>query len=189
MADTHTALWDWGDGHTTPGTVTQSQGSGTVTAAHSFTTLGSHTVTLTVTDNGGHSGSSQTIIGVAPAGGFSGANLKDTDYTGANLSNQNLSGSNLKEAVFNHTNLQNSDLSRVNANKVSFQQADLTDANLAGGNFKDANFTGANLTGANLTGANLHGANVTDVIWNSTICPDGTGSDSSGTCVGHGGGL
>jgi uncharacterized protein YjbI with pentapeptide repeats len=42
-----------------------------------------------------------------------------------------------------------------------------------------ANFHGANLTGADLTGADLTG-----VIWQNTICPDGTYSDFNGqTCV------
>ncbi len=44
----------------------------------------------------------------------------------------------------------------------------------------------ANLSGAILGGANLSGAELGAVIWNNTICPDGTnGDDNGGTCVGH----
>ena len=36
------------------------------------------------------------------------------------------------------------------------------------------------MNGANLTGADLRGANLNGVIWNYTICPDGTNSDDNG---------
>jgi hypothetical protein len=52
--DTHTATWDWGDGSaTTSGTVTESNGSGTVSDSHTYTAAGVYTVNLTVTDKDG----------------------------------------------------------------------------------------------------------------------------------------
>jgi len=59
--DTHTAIWDWGDGtptspDTTPGTITEPNGSnpGTVGAdSHTYTNPGVYPITLTVKDDDG----------------------------------------------------------------------------------------------------------------------------------------
>jgi hypothetical protein len=48
--DTHTATWDWGDSSTSAGTVTESNGSGTITGSHAYATPGVYTVTVTVSD-------------------------------------------------------------------------------------------------------------------------------------------
>ncbi|MEO5744200.1 MAG: ExeM/NucH family extracellular endonuclease [Terracoccus sp.] len=57
--DTHTAVVDWGDGTTSPGTVIEAAGetSGSVSASHSYRAAGFYAVTVTVTDGFGHSGS------------------------------------------------------------------------------------------------------------------------------------
>jgi PKD repeat protein len=55
-ADTHTAVWDWGDLTTTPGTVTQGAGSGSVANSHTYSAAGTYTIELTVTDDDGGSG-------------------------------------------------------------------------------------------------------------------------------------
>src|SRR5262249_19909987 len=47
---THTATWDWGDGNTSSGSVTESSGSGSVTGSHTYSTAGSYTIKLTVTN-------------------------------------------------------------------------------------------------------------------------------------------
>jgi hypothetical protein len=60
--DTHTATIDWGDGHTTPGTVSESGGNGTVTGSHLYATDGSYTVTVTVNDDNNGSGSSTGTV-------------------------------------------------------------------------------------------------------------------------------
>src|SRR5439155_5612441 len=49
-SDTHTARWDWGDGTTSAGVVTESGGSGTLTGAHTYAAAGIFTIGLTVTD-------------------------------------------------------------------------------------------------------------------------------------------
>jgi hypothetical protein len=52
-ADTHTSLFDWGDGATSTGAVRESGTSGSVTASHVYPDddSGPFTVTITVTDN------------------------------------------------------------------------------------------------------------------------------------------
>src|SRR5262249_42021608 len=45
-SDTHTAVWDWGDGSTSPGAVTESGGQGAVSATHIYTGAGVYTITL-----------------------------------------------------------------------------------------------------------------------------------------------
>ncbi|MBM3237751.1 T9SS type A sorting domain-containing protein, partial [Candidatus Poribacteria bacterium] len=70
--DTHTAIWNWGDGNTSDGAVTESNGSGSVTGNHAYNTAGVYTVTLTVTDEDGGSGEStfKYIVVYDPSAGF-----------------------------------------------------------------------------------------------------------------------
>jgi hypothetical protein len=57
--NSQTALWNWGDGSTSPGTVKQTGTTGSVTGSHTYTVPGVFTITLTVTDSkGGGSGTS-----------------------------------------------------------------------------------------------------------------------------------
>jgi len=51
--DTHTATWDWGDGTTSTGAVTETNGSGTAFGTHAYAAPGTYTVTLTVHDDDG----------------------------------------------------------------------------------------------------------------------------------------
>jgi len=93
--DTHTATWDWGDGSaTTSGTVTEANGSGTVSGSHAYTAAGVYTVNLTVTDKDGGIGANtfQYVVvydgstGHVTGGGWinspAGAYLADLDLTG-----------------------------------------------------------------------------------------------------------
>lgn len=54
-ADTHQATWNWGDGTTSAGTVTENSGAGNVTGSHTYSSPGMYEVTLTVTDQIGAS--------------------------------------------------------------------------------------------------------------------------------------
>jgi len=70
--DTHTAAWDWGDGTTSVGTVTESGGSGSVSGSHAYTSTGVYTVTLTVTDDDGGSDTAifEYVVVYDPSAGF-----------------------------------------------------------------------------------------------------------------------
>jgi PKD repeat protein len=72
VLDTHTAEWNWGDGSTSPGTVTETDGSGNVSGSHTYTMPGVYTVKLTVTDKDGDPGQSihQYVVVYDPEGGF-----------------------------------------------------------------------------------------------------------------------
>jgi uncharacterized protein YjbI with pentapeptide repeats len=205
-----TASWNWGDGNITTGTVTESNGSGSVTNSHIYTALGSYTVILTVTNNNAASSTSQIVVSVIPTGGLQSGNLSHTNYSGANLFNQDISKANLSVATFNNVNFQNSNLSQVNGSNSSFtndiftganlNKINMSNSNLSGSNFTNAiltqaNLSNANLTNDNFTGANLQGANLsgtikTGIIWSNTICPNGQNSNNhNNSCIGQGGGL
>lgn len=72
VGDTHTAVWDWGDGTTSPGTVSELNGSGTVNDTHTYAAAGVYPVTLTVADDDGESASAvfEYIVVYDPNGGF-----------------------------------------------------------------------------------------------------------------------
>jgi hypothetical protein len=71
-ADTHTATFEWGDGSTSVGTVTEASGSGIAAGSHTYTTPGVYTVAATVADADGGSGSAvfQYLVVYDPSGGF-----------------------------------------------------------------------------------------------------------------------
>lgn len=59
MLDTHTAAWDWGDGDTSDGVISEANGSGSVDGSHTYAIAGVYTVRLTITDK--DSGSAQAM--------------------------------------------------------------------------------------------------------------------------------
>ncbi len=81
--DAHSATVDWGDGTSSPATVTDTvgSGSGSVSAGHSYAAGGTYTVTVTVSDGdsspGSGTSSTQVIVNTPPtpsaAGPYSGA--------------------------------------------------------------------------------------------------------------------
>jgi PKD repeat protein len=71
--DTHTAQWDWGDGSTSAGTVTEAGGSGSVGPdSHTYSEPGIYEVTLTVTDKDGDECTKtfKYVVVYDPNGGF-----------------------------------------------------------------------------------------------------------------------
>jgi hypothetical protein len=65
--DTHTAVWDWDDGTTSSGTVSESGGSGTVTGSHVYSSPGTYYVEATVTDDDGGSDTAIIMVEVVDA--------------------------------------------------------------------------------------------------------------------------
>ncbi len=76
---------------------------------------------------------------------FAGADLRDVDFSGANL---------------NAVNFQNADLRNANLAGVDLRGADLRGADLRGVNLEEADLTGADLDGALLDGAYLKNAKI-----------------------------
>uniref|UniRef100_UPI00351C5BC0 beta strand repeat-containing protein n=1 Tax=Methanomethylovorans sp. TaxID=2758717 RepID=UPI00351C5BC0 len=73
ILDTHTAVWNWGDGTTDTGIVNENNGAGTVTGEHSYNTAGTYWVTLNVTDDDGGSAnvtSQQYVVVYNPSAGY-----------------------------------------------------------------------------------------------------------------------
>lgn len=67
----HTAVWNWGDGATSVGTVTETNGSGWVSDSHTYTTAGVYTITLTVSNgNGSGTATYQYVSVYDPSGSF-----------------------------------------------------------------------------------------------------------------------
>ena len=64
ILDTHTAVWTWGDGTSSPGTVTETGGSGKVADSHTYAKAGAYTVTCTVTDKDGAVASNSYLVNV-----------------------------------------------------------------------------------------------------------------------------
>lgn len=94
VLDTHTALWDWGDGTTAAGTVTETNGSGSVADSHTYTLPGVYRIGLTVTDKDGGTAESffEYVVVYDPNGGFvSGGGWIDSP-AGAYTADPGLSG-------------------------------------------------------------------------------------------------
>jgi len=201
-----TASWNWGDGNNTSGSVTENNNSGSVSNNHTFTTLGSFTVSLTITNANNASSSTSAVIAVIPTNGYCNANLSHTNYSGANFSYQNMCEVNMSNATFNNVNFTDAILTLTNGSNTSFIGTNFTGVSANGVNFSNSIFTGANFTnavltnvnlsnstytnanftGANLTGANMNNGTFTGATWSNTTCPNGTNSNNeNNTCVGQ----
>ncbi len=63
LRESHSATWTWGDGSTSAGTVSASNGSGSVSGQHAWRKTGIYTVRLSILDSGGAVERKVTICG------------------------------------------------------------------------------------------------------------------------------
>jgi len=92
--DTHTAVFDWGDGTSSAATVTEASGSGSASGSHIYAAAGVYTVTLTVTDNEGAAAQSvfEFVVVFDPEAGFVTGSGSINSPAGAYLPDASLSG-------------------------------------------------------------------------------------------------
>ena len=82
--------------------------------------------------------------------------------------------------VFDHAIIPQAIFINANVTDVRFKGVNLRSAL-----FYNANAAGADFTDATLLDANFSSADLTGVVWDNTICPDGTNrDDKGGTCIG-----
>ncbi len=122
---------------------------------------------------------------------LSGANLSEAflwgvDFSMANLQSANLSHSGLRGAKFIATNLRGANLSQTNLWDAHFGirdvgYADLSDANLSHSQLGGVDLSNVNLSRANLNGADLGGANLSNATLDGA---DFTNSEMAGTALG-----
>jgi hypothetical protein len=115
-----------------------------------------------------------------------GVDLAGADLSGAKLNNTSFNGADLDNAIFDDSEV--TTMASSDFDGAQMVGAQLSGMNLDNGSF-DANLTNADFAGANLNvdslyGATMTGANLSDVFWNSDLCPDGTMSNDDGnTCI------
>lgn len=91
--DTHAARWTWGDGTASTGSMTESQGSGSTSATHAWSTAGIYTMSSTVTDVTQRSGTAtRQIVVYDPNAGFVTGSGWFVSPPGAVLANTGMTG-------------------------------------------------------------------------------------------------
>ncbi len=92
--DTHTGVFDWGDGTSSSAVVTEANGSGSASGDHVYSAAGVYSVTLTVTDKDGGSAQSlfQWVVVFDTAAGFVTGGGWITSPVGAYVANPSLTG-------------------------------------------------------------------------------------------------
>jgi hypothetical protein len=94
VSDTHTAIWSWGDGSTSTGSVTENSGTGQIYGTHVYATPGIYTISVTVADSFSacDTKSFQFIVVYDPSGGFVTGGGWINSPQGAYADNPELSG-------------------------------------------------------------------------------------------------
>ncbi len=112
---------------------------------------------------------------------LSGAQLRDTRFARANLSNSNLSKAHAHRAKFVTAILKGIKFDGARVTEVDFTKADLTGASFRKADLRRSRFfrsilRGADLTGAKLNGADMLNADLSGATWidGKTICAEGS---------------
>lgn len=94
VTDTHSGTWDWADGAITIGVVDESNGSGTITGTHTYTSAGVYPLSLSFSDDKGGSVTKtyQYVVVYDPSIGFVTSNGGIDSPTGAFTANPTLTG-------------------------------------------------------------------------------------------------
>lgn len=105
---------------------------------------------------------------------FDGANLENVNFKKSKINQSSFIEANLTKANFNGTRLAESNLRNANLSKSSFVDADLWGTNFMGANLSGAKLTNASLIKANfskvdLTNTDLTGANLTDTNFKEAL--------------------
>ncbi len=103
---------------------------------------------------------------------FSGAHLRDTDFSGADLSRADFSGAYLRDTDFS-----GADLSRADLSRADFSGAHLRDTDFSGAYLRDTDFSGAklglvNFSGSDLSRADLSRADLSDTDFSGAYLRD-----------------
>jgi len=113
------------------------------------------------------------------------------DWSGIDLSDQDLNERDLGRVDLSETNLAGADLSNMNLSESTLFEVNLTDADLTGANLENAifvEFLSGTVSGADFTDANLAGVfgsvDFSEAILSNTTCPDGSNSDETGCASG-----
>ena len=122
---------------------------------------------------------------------FAYTELMEGDWSGLNLSGQDLNERNLGIVDLSGTNLSGADLSNVNLSESILFDVNLSNANLTGANLENTiivNFMGGTMEGADFTNANLNGMfglfEFDNTILSNTTCPDGNNSSVDSCATG-----
>ena len=91
------------------------------------------------------------------------ANLRGADLREANLSGADLSMADLREANLSGADLSETNLSRANLSMANLSRANLSRANLSGAILSETNLSRANLSGAILSETNLSWAKIDEI--------------------------
>ena len=112
---------------------------------------------------------------------FAYSSLMEGDWSGLNLSGQDLSGRNFGPVDLTGTDLSNANLAGANLSQSLLFDTNLEGADLSGTNLQEAiivNFMGGSLEGANLIGADMTGvfgiADLSSATLGNATCPNGT---------------
>lgn len=178
----------WFGSHASPSGLARAHSAGTPTGTVTFQDGGATLGTASLTGGSATFSTSTLAPGahsVTASYGGDGSFLTSTAATFTQYVDTNLTS--YPKLATGAYNLGNTNLSGGYFGDLSLAGANMSNSNFKNGNFFDANLTGANLTDANLTGATgLASATLTNVVWASTQCPDGTDSDNDGgTCASH----
>jgi uncharacterized protein YjbI with pentapeptide repeats len=125
---------------------------------------------------------------VGPGADLQDADLASISLPAVDLFDANLTGASLVNADLSSADLQGADLASVTTGETDLQAANLDGGDLQGASIdstdleqatlSDANLSDASVDSSNLQNADLGGANLTGTIWNNTVCPNGTNSDT-----------